>query len=171
MADRPGHLGLLTALGHYRQARRELLAILGLPESNRDPLAEFSEHLVASLIGGALAESRVQRGWDILTSEGAHVQVRYLANPSSQWVNEHLVDFRSPETDQYALVTFEDLAPTAVLIFRRATLGSLGAWLGKRHPNQDVTLQLTHRNVLRLIDARSEIADMVRVVVLPGLDA
>jgi hypothetical protein len=122
-------------------------------------------------MGGTRAESRVQRGWDIVTTDGAHVQVRYLANPGGHWVNEHLVDFRTGESDEYALVIFEDLLPTAVLIFHRSTLARVGGWLGKRHPNQDVTLQLTRRNYAQLLAAQSESAGMVEVVVLPSADA
>jgi hypothetical protein len=51
----PAHaLRLIAALEAYRQARQDLLASLGLPLSNRDSLAEFSEHLVAALTGAAL---------------------------------------------------------------------------------------------------------------------
>jgi hypothetical protein len=84
---------LLDALLGYRQSRKRLLASLGCPASNRDPLAEFSERLVAGLLGGALAASRVQKGHDLVTLAGQTVQVRYLANGSGGWVNEHTVSF------------------------------------------------------------------------------
>jgi hypothetical protein len=122
-------------------------------------------------MGGTLAESRVQRGWDIVTTDRAHVQVRHLTNPSGHWVNEHLADFRTGESDKYALVIFEDLIPIAVLIFHRLTLARVGGWLGKRHSNQEVTLQLTRRNYSQLLARRSESAGMVEVVVLPMTDA
>jgi hypothetical protein len=62
---------LLAALDVYRPARQQLLATLGLGPSNRDPLAEFSEHFVMALMGGTLASSRVQTQYD-LTSRRLH---------------------------------------------------------------------------------------------------
>jgi hypothetical protein len=46
---------LLDSLGLYRAARHELLAKVGVPLSNRDPLAEFAEVFVAALVGGTCA--------------------------------------------------------------------------------------------------------------------
>jgi hypothetical protein len=80
---------LEAALDAYRPARQTMLAVLGLGASNRDPLAEWSERLVNALTGGKLAPSRVQAAYDLTTPEGLTVQVRYLANPSTTWVNEH----------------------------------------------------------------------------------
>ncbi|GAA4595876.1 hypothetical protein BJY16_001826 [Actinoplanes octamycinicus] len=59
---------------------------MGLAVSNRDPLAEFSEHLVQALLGAQLAASRVQAHWDLALPDGAKVQVKYLANPADGWV-------------------------------------------------------------------------------------
>ena len=56
---------LNAALDTYRPARQTMLSVLGLGASNRDPLAEWSEHLVNALTGGALAESRVQAAYDL----------------------------------------------------------------------------------------------------------
>lgn len=142
---------LLGALTAYRTGRRALLHALGCPASNRDPLAEFSEHLVAALLGGQLASSRVQKGFDLTTPDGARVQVRYLANPAGSWPNEHVIDFRG-DCDRYALVTFEDLRPQAVLVFARETIEEVCRLLGKRHPDQDTCLQLTRRNFTRLLE-------------------
>ncbi|RKR89927.1 hypothetical protein BDK92_4287 [Micromonospora pisi] len=69
---------LLGALDDYRQARRALLTALRLPASNRDPLAELSEHLVQALLGGELAPSRVQAHWDLTLPDHARVQIKYL---------------------------------------------------------------------------------------------
>jgi len=135
---------LLAALDVYRPARQQLLATLGLGPSNRDPLAEFSEHFVMALMGGTLASSRVQAHYDLITPAGQKVQVRYLANPSEVWVNEHLV-YRIAGVEWYALVLFETFAVTAVLAFPQELM-AIGAELGKRHPRQDETLQLTRRN-------------------------
>lgn len=134
----------------YREGRRDFLRALGCGESNRDPLAEFAEQVVAALLGGQLATSRVQKGWDVATLAGDHVQVRYLTNPAGEWVNGHLVDF-SGDCDRYALVVFEALDPKALIVFSRGQLGGVCAALGKRHGNQQSTLQLTQANYLRLV--------------------
>lgn len=93
-----------------------MLATLGLGVSNRDPLAEWSEHLVAALTGGRLAVSRVQAIHDLTTPDGLTVQVRYLANPNIAWVNEHAVRVL-PGMDRYALVLFEAFTVTGVVMF------------------------------------------------------
>jgi hypothetical protein len=144
---------LLDVLASYREGRRRLLVALGCSASNRDPLAEFSERLVAGLLGGTLAASRVQKGHDLVTPAGETVQVRYLANVSGGWVNEHTVSFKE-HLDRYALVVFEDFDPNAVLVFPREAMGAICALLGKRHPNQARTLQLTHRNYQQLLIER-----------------
>ena len=145
-------LPLVQAQQAYREARQHFLAALGCPESNRDPLAEFSERLVAALVDGATAQSRVQRDYDVVEASGHRIQVRYLANPAGRWVNEPLVKF-TPQMDQYAVVIIEALRPTTVLIFARDTLADVCAALGKRHPDQVTTLQLTQRNVLQILAA------------------
>jgi hypothetical protein len=135
---------LCDALDGYRPARQKMLATLGLAVSNRDPLAEWSEHIVNALLGGTLAPNRVQADYDLTTPDGLHVQVRYLANPSTIWVNEHHI--RSlPVADRYALVLFEAFTVTGVLMFP-PDLTAIAAALGKRHPGQDTTLQFTRRN-------------------------
>ncbi|HZN70098.1 MAG TPA: hypothetical protein VFC00_00205 [Micromonosporaceae bacterium] len=136
---------LVAALDAYRQARQALLAAIGLPQSNRDPLAEFSEHLIAALTGAALATSRVRAGYDLILPDGEKVQVRYLANPDGAWVNEHLVQ-RVPGVGWYALVLFEAFSVVGVLALPTGRLAQLGRTLGKRHPRQDETLHLTRRN-------------------------
>jgi hypothetical protein len=65
-------------------------------------------------------------------------------------VNGHLVDF-SGGCDRYALVVFEALDPKGVLVFSPGSLGEVCAWLGKRHGNHELTLQLTQANYLRLV--------------------
>lgn len=146
----PGQLGILLAsLAAYRSARMRLLEVLGLAVSNRDPLAEFSEHLVHALLGGHLAESRVQKDYDLTIPSGERVQVRYLANPGGdRWVNEHHVRCGSG-FDRYALVLYESFTPVGVLVFPQS-LTAIGAALGKSHPGQETTLQLTRRNYLMI---------------------
>jgi hypothetical protein len=60
---------LVAALDVYRQARKTLLACLGLAESNPDRLAELSEHLVAALIGAAPATDRAQAVHDVVLDD------------------------------------------------------------------------------------------------------
>lgn len=118
--------------------------------SCRDPLAEFSEVLVAELTSAELATSRVQRLYDLTRPNGRRVQVRYLANPGAQWINEHRVHFEAG-LDDYALVIYVGFRLEAVLIFSRETIGQVCAALGKRHPDQNTTLQFTQRNYAAIV--------------------
>lgn len=136
---------LLDALAVYGVARQALLAELRLPATNRDPLAEVSEQLVQALLGGNLAASRVQPHWDLTLPDGAKVQVKYLANPSGSWVNEHVVRV-SDGVQYYALVLFEAFTVVGVLILTTARLAAVHAALGKRHLRGEAELQLTRRN-------------------------
>ena len=139
---------LLEALSLYRAARHALLTKVGVPLSNRDPLAEFAEALVANLVGGTLATSRVQADWDLETSGGTRYQVKYLANTSDSGVNEHCVRSRSG-VDWYAVVMIEDFAVTGVIAFP-PDLTDVCKALGKKHPRQDVELQFTRVNWLAI---------------------
>lgn len=156
---------LLRAHEDYRLARRRYLELLGCAGSNRDPLAELSERLVAAILDGTPADSRVQKGFDVVDAQGARVQVKYVANPRGLWVNGHVVDFRG-DIDRYAVVLVEDLAPTLVLIFTRATIGRVCRLLQKRHPDQDSTLQLTRANVDLLRD-NAHIVAQLGVQIIP----
>ena len=142
--DQARVLELCDALNTYRPARQKMLAVLNLGLSNRDPLAEWSEHLVNALVSGHLAPNRVQAHFDLTTPDQLSVQVRYLANPGEAWVNEHHV--RSlPGVDRYALVLFEAFTVVGVVMFP-PNLTLIGAALGKRHPDQHETVQFTRRN-------------------------
>lgn len=143
---------VLDAFDEYRAARIKLLAELECVSSNTDPMSEFSERLVGRLLSGTLAANRVQPGYDLTTPSGGRVQVKYLANPAGGWINEHHVHFGHPECDSYALVFFEDLLPIAVIVFPRGRIAEICSALGKRHPNQEFTLQLTRRNFLQILD-------------------
>jgi hypothetical protein len=89
--------------------------------------------------------------------------VKYLANPSTTWINEHPVHL-GPTVDEYALVLFEDLLPVAAVVFAREQLVDVCAALGKRHPNQDKTLQFTRRNFRQIVDERARFSSLgVRV--------
>lgn len=63
----------------YMQARCEFLKSVECSTSCRDPLAEFSEWLVAQLLSATFAASRVQKGFDVIRQNGRQVQVKYLA--------------------------------------------------------------------------------------------
>ncbi|MDX2819236.1 hypothetical protein PV410_43115 [Streptomyces sp. PA03-5A] len=140
----------LHGLAAYRAARRTLLATLGVEQSNRDPLSEFAERFVAALWGGRLAASRVQRHYDIETPNGEKIQVKYLANASVSWVNEHPVH-RFPGVDWYVLVLFEAFEVVGVVGFP-PDLTEICAALGKQHPHQERHLQFTRRNWLTIRD-------------------
>ena len=79
----------------YSEARRQFLRTLGCDDSCRDPLSEFAERLVNQQLGGTLATSRVQKGYDLETPDGRRVQVKYLANPPGIWPTATLLT--SPE--------------------------------------------------------------------------
>ena len=82
---------MLGALADYRDARLKVLDVLKVPHSNRDPLPELADALVARWLGGTLAPSRVQRDYDVIVAN-ERVQVRSLSNTSSEsWINEHTV--------------------------------------------------------------------------------
>jgi hypothetical protein len=143
---------LLGALQEYRAARQRLIEVLGPRQSNRDPLSEFAEHFVAALAGGCVAASPVQAGWDVQLADGGKVQVKYLANTTSAtgaWVNEHVVR-SAPGVDWYALVIIEGFRVSGVAAFPGA-LAPVCRALGKRHPNQDTTLQFGRRNWLAVV--------------------
>ena len=152
--------GLADALARYRPAREAFLREIGCrPRSMRDPLAEFAELFVAALTGEQPATNPVQKGWDLRAGDGTTTQVRYVANPSDKWVNGHVVKFDAG-VDRYALVVYESLEPTSVLIFSRGTLGHVCQRLGKRHPSQDTTIQVTPENVRRMKADRHGFAEL-----------
>jgi hypothetical protein len=141
-----------SLLRTYSEARRQFLRSIGCNDSCRDPLSEFAERLVCQQLNGTLANSRVQKGHDLVTPEGRRLQVKYLANPMGRWRNEHVVTF-SDELDDYAIVFYEGLEVRAIIVFRRETLGAVCAALQKRHGGQERTLQLTQVDFNRLIGA------------------
>lgn len=134
----------------YSEARRQFLRTLGCDDSCRDPLSEFAERLANQQLGGTLATSRVQQGYDLVTPDGRRVQVKYLANPPGVWRNGHAVSF-SGEVDDYAVVFFEGFDVRAIILFRRETLAGVCAALKKRHPEQDRVLQLGQANFKKIV--------------------
>lgn len=162
-AERPRWEELREAFERYARGRAELLEAIGVTGSNRDPLAEFSERLIAMLLDGELASNRVQRGWDLMAG-GRRVQVKYLANASDEvWVNEHHIHITA-DMDDYAIVFFEGLLPVSAIVFPFDGLEAISAELGKKHPKQTTTLQLTRVNYRRLLAERDRFAKLgVRV--------
>ena len=151
----------------YRDARRQFLHAIGCDTSCRDPLSEFSERLVCQLLNGTLATSRVQKGYDLITQDGNRVQVKYLANPSGRWRNEHTIVF-APETDRYALVFFEDFEVEAVLIFPRERLSEACFALKKRHPDQENKLQFTQVNYRSIVNNVADFEKLGVTCFFPG---
>lgn len=156
--SRPDWQELRDAFERYARGRAELLEAIGVTGSNRDPLAEFSERLIAALLGGTLAENRMQRGWDVKVGK-RQVQVKYLANGTDAWVNEHQIQV-TREMHDYAIVFFEALLPVTAVVFSCDRLLEVGTALQKKHPNQDTTLQLTRANYLQLIAERERFAQL-----------
>ena len=154
---------LRAAFASYARARHAMLEALGLPASNRDPLAEFSEHLVKALVDGEFPPSRVQPDYDVIAADGGRIQVKYLANATDGWVNEHEIRVTGG-MDEYAIVFFEALLPVAVIVFPARGMAAVGHALGKRHPHQDRTLQLTRSNYRAIVMDPSRFASLgVRV--------
>lgn len=145
---------LLSQFQTYTKARSQFLEQLNLSRSCRDPLAEFSEIIVGKILNATLADSRVQKGYDLVRPNQRLVQVKYLHNSSKVWVNEHRIEF-PPLVNEYALVIFASLQLEAVLVFKRETLSEACSLLAKAHPNQDTTLQFTRRNYEKLLSERS----------------
>lgn len=156
------------AFRRYIDARNALLDELRLSrKSNRDPLAEFGEWLVAALVSGTLADSPVQPGWDVRGPDGERIQVKYLANPADRWVNEHPVHV-TDLMDSYAIVVFEALLPKAVVILPARNLAAVGTEMGKRHGNLDTTLQFTRANYRRILQDAAAFKELgVRLYVAP----
>lgn len=146
---------LLSQFQAYSKARSQFLEQLNLSKSCRDPLAEFSEILVSRILSATLADSRVQKGYDLVRPNQRLVQVKYLLNPSKVWINEHPIRF-PPLVDEYALVIFVGLQLEAVLVFQRESLSQVCALLAKAHPNQDITLQFTRRNYESILSEKSK---------------
>lgn len=144
----------LTAFRQYAKARRAFLSTINADDSCRDPLSEFAEWVVLQELGGRLADSRVQKGYDLISSDGQKVQVKYLANPGPEWRNEHYVQFTN-EMDQYAIVFFEGLELITMIVFPRDSLGDVYRLLKKRHSHQETTLQLTNRNYKSIVNDRT----------------
>ncbi len=153
----------------YVEARNALLEELQLKgKSNRDPLSEFSEWLVAVLVKGTLAENRVQKGWDVLTPNGEKIQVKYLANSADSGVNWHTIQ-TNELMNSYAVVIFEALLPQAVIIFPVINLAEVGTKLGKKHGHLDTTLQLTRANYRNILENIAEFnGSGVRVYLPPN---
>ena len=156
-------------LGEYVAARRRLLAAIGRPLSNRNPLPEWAEWLAAEVLGGQVSDNPVQQGWDVELPNGTRVQVKSLANSAGRgcWPNEHPLRFpanaEAERVDLYALAVFIDLKPIHLLVFHRAALGGIYDLLGKTHAERGQCLQLTRCDYEQIIGAREEFSGLVDV--------
>ena len=136
---------LLRIFEDYRLKRLDLLKAIGIPYSCRDPLSEFSEKIVAILLNAKTPKSRVQKGYDLETSDGTRIEVKYLSNPKDNWINWHVITFNEFR-DKYALVYYEELSPKGVFVFQKEGLDKVCKALGKRHGNTETELQFTINN-------------------------
>lgn len=126
---------LLAALDVYRPARQTLLAALGLRESNRDPLAEFSEHLAAGLLGATLVLSRVQAGHDLVLVDGDKSRLeprnsRRIASHSAS--NAYLVMLYAPGAGGVTRPAAEPMLTMVPL--RRAGMAGRTSWHIRTRP-------------------------------------
>lgn len=142
---------LISQFNSYSEARKTFLSEMNMPASCRDPFSEFSEYLAAKLLNAELAESRVQKGYDLIRPDGRKVQVKYLSNPGMKWINEHHIKFDG-ECDDYALVIITAFKIEVVIIFRKESIREVCNLLGKRHDNQDKCLQFTRKNFNFLLE-------------------
>jgi hypothetical protein len=109
----------------------------------------------------------VQHTYDLIDPEGRTVQARYLANPAGSWVNGHNISFVTG-LDRYALVVIEAFELAGVLCVGAGHVAAAGALLGKRHPKQDTSLQLTQANWRQLVANRSAFETVGVSLLLPG---
>jgi hypothetical protein len=140
---------IIAAFEAYRASRIRLMALLGPADSQRDPLTEFGEWLVARLVGGRLAESRTQPGHDVIGPTRERIQVRTLSNPARYDRNSVIVEFKEG-VDRFAVVFYEDFRPQVVTIFRTGSFRELNRILGNRPTKADpeVKLSLSLRHVV-----------------------
>jgi hypothetical protein len=84
----------------------ESLSRLGVIRTRRPLHADLAEWLVAQLLGGELAESTVQRGWDVLAG-GKRLQVRShskAASNTTKWTHVASGDY-----DTLVIVVFDPM--------------------------------------------------------------
>ena len=95
----------------YLDATDRLLRNLNSYGSQKDPIPEIAEQIIAAAKQGTLADSPVQPDWDVRLPDGKTIQVRSLRNTSlDRWTNEHtMVD--TGGFDYYALVVFINRKP------------------------------------------------------------
>ena len=156
----------INRFNNYIKARKSLLSYINCTNSCREPFAEFSEYIVAQLLNSELAESRVQKGYDLIRPDGRKVQVKYLANPTKKWINEHHMKFEG-NCDDYAIVIITDFKIEGVVVFKKETIEEVCNLLVKRHPNQENSLQFTRRNFDYILNNVSQFKELgVEVLLL-----
>lgn len=150
---------LMASFQDYAQVRKHFLSRINLSTSCRDPLAEFSEMFSAVLLEAKIADSRVQKEYDLIRPNGRFVQVKYLCNSSQKWVNEHTIYFNE-HVDDYALVIFENLDLRSILIFPRESVSQAARLLQKRHAHQDKSIQFTQRNYKTILVKQDDFSEL-----------
>lgn len=145
---------LINDFKKYRDIRLTLLRKLDRPDSNRDPLAEFSEKLAEIILGARRTKRREQKGYDLESPVGEKIEAKYVAQLTKKdgtidWKNWHTVRFNEYR-DKYALVVFASLLPKAMFVFSRNKLRSVCQELGKKHPDKESTLQFTKTDYIKI---------------------
>ena len=159
---------MLEDFKNYRETRRNLLEKLDRPDSNRDPLAEFSEKLAETILKAKRAGRREQKGFDLEGPSGEKIEVKYVAQVTNKdgtinWKNWHTVKFNEYR-DKYALVVFVDLLPRHMFVFSKHKIGDLCQALGKKHPQQDTTLQFTKTSYHTIVENQEKFKNLGVVV-------
>ena len=141
---------IVSLLPRYVDARQSLLRAVGATNSNRDPLSELAETVVAQLLDGVPAKNRVNKGWDLKRSDERTVEVKYVANGSGSWINGHDIRFLAGR-DEHALVLIVDLVPQVLLVFDQASATRCYEGLNKRHERHDDYRLLLTGEMLRKV--------------------
>ena len=151
--------GGLDLLAGYCEARRELLKAVGVSDSCRDPLAEFAEWIVARWTNGRLADSRVERGYDVISSDGRKLQIKCLSNPAHVARNGIVVRI-PPEADDFVVVWYKDLTLQAIVLMPRKSFADVYTRLGKRHSEPGERLDLYEADIDRMLKSHTEFTSL-----------
>jgi hypothetical protein len=158
---------LIQQFDEYVTCRNRYLRTLNLSSSNRDPGYEFAEHFIAAIVGGKLADSRVQSGWDVMRPDRRTIQVRTLWNTHvNTWLNEHTIKFPQ-SADEYVLVIFLNHKPRWIVAMDRSAMPVLRTLLKKTNKAKS-EITLTASNLKAMCDRPQDFEDIgVRVIELP----
>ncbi len=150
----------------YLKAQQAIQTAPDRPISSRDPFAEFSERLVAAWLGGELTDGG-QSTYDVIDGEERPVQVRWLAHPTGEWVNEFPIRF-VPGVDRFALVFISASLFAGALCLDRAFVPQVSAELGKLHAQQGTTFSLSQADWQTLVAERVRFEPLGISLLLPA---